>query len=153
MNLNLGFEHQLPAPRSDPSLPPLPPTLAQGRLDVQGVVRLDGGAVDSVLPMPSPMAGRATVEVIPTASAYLRYVSIEAMTTRASTVIRSIPTREILTHASMTIPLSRIRSSTSIRLVPPGARSTAMTYLPFLSSALVCAARGSVLASSFCSSS
>src|SRR5579872_876378 len=43
---------------------------------------------------------------------------------RASTVIRSIPTSETRTHASMTIPLSRTRSRTSIRLVPPAARST-----------------------------
>src|SRR5262249_13573960 len=38
--------------------------------------------------------------------------------------MRSIPTRETRTHASMTIPLSRTRSRTSIRLVPPAARST-----------------------------
>src|SRR5947209_6670479 len=84
----------------------------------------------------SPSAGRATVDVIPTASAYLRYVSIEAMTTRASTVIKSMPTSEILTHASTTMPLSRIRSRTSISEVPPGARSTAIAYLPFLSPGL-----------------
>ena len=71
--------------------------------------------------------------VMPTASAYLRYVSMDAMTMRASTVIRSMPTSEILTQASTTMPLSRIRSRTSIRLLPPGARSTAMNYLPFLS--------------------
>src|SRR5213594_1765286 len=53
------------------------------------------------------------------------------MTTRASTVIRSMPTSEILTHASTTMPLSRIRSSTSIRLLPPGARSTAMVLPAF----------------------
>src|ERR687888_351932 len=52
------------------------------------------------------------------------YVSIEATTTRASTVIRSIPTSETRTHASTTMPLSRTRSRTSMRLVPPGARST-----------------------------
>src|SRR5246127_894647 len=84
----------------------------------------------------SPSAGRATVDVIPTASAYFKYVSIEAMTTRASTVIRSMPTSEILTHASTTMPLSRIRSRTSISEVPPGARSTAIAYLPFLSADL-----------------
>src|SRR5438552_3882861 len=83
-------------------------------------------------PPPSGSDGRATVEVMPTASAYMRYVSIEAMTTRASTVIRSMPTSEILTHASMTMRLSRIRSRTSIREVPPGAGSTAIGYLPFL---------------------
>src|SRR6476659_1559773 len=43
---------------------------------------------------------------------------------RASTVMRSIPTRDTRTQASMTIPLSRTRSRTSIRLVPPAARST-----------------------------
>src|SRR5476651_503506 len=43
---------------------------------------------------------------------------------RASTVMRSIPTSDTRTHASMTIPLSRTRSRTSMRLVPPAARST-----------------------------
>src|SRR6476659_9972602 len=37
-----------------------------------------------------------------------------------------MPTSETRTHASMTMPLSRTRSRTSIRLVPPAARSTAM---------------------------
>src|SRR5215831_3543815 len=49
---------------------------------------------------------------------------MDATTTRASTVMRSMPTRETRTHASMTIPLSRTRSRTSIRLAPPAARST-----------------------------
>src|ERR1700704_1645018 len=43
---------------------------------------------------------------------------------RASTVIKSIPTSETRTQASMTMPLSSTRSRTSIRLVPPAARST-----------------------------
>src|SRR5580765_2438555 len=47
---------------------------------------------------------------------------------RASTVMRSIPTRDTRTHASMTIPLSRTRSRTSIRLVPPAARSTGIGH-------------------------
>src|SRR5215213_2708085 len=51
---------------------------------------------------------------------------MEATTTRASTVIRSMPTSEMRTQASMTMPLSSTRSSTSIRLVPPGALSTAI---------------------------
>src|SRR5947209_3824513 len=38
--------------------------------------------------------------------------------------MRSMPTSETRTHASMTIPLSRTRSRTSMRLVPPAARST-----------------------------
>src|SRR5205807_9523064 len=70
------------------------------------------------------VGGRATGAVMPIASAYRRYVSMEATTMRASTVIRSIPTSETRTHASMTMPLSSTRSRTSIRLVPPGARST-----------------------------
>src|SRR3954452_22206987 len=65
----------------------------------------------------------------PTASEYFKYVSIEATTMRASTVMRSIPTSDTRTHASMTIPLSSTRSRTSMRLVPPGARSTAMLLL------------------------
>src|SRR3954451_23131802 len=101
-------------------------------------------------PSPGPSARRATVDVIPTASAYFRYVSMEAITTRASTVIRSMPTREMRTHASTTMPLSRIRSSTSMRLVPPGARSTAMVYLPFLSPGFPV---GRLRSSSFVSSS
>src|SRR4029453_3177722 len=51
---------------------------------------------------------------------------MEATTTRASTVMRSMPTSETRTHASMTMPLSRTRSRTSMRLVPPAARSTAI---------------------------
>src|SRR4051812_17288492 len=42
-----------------------------------------------------------------------------------------MPTRETRTHASMTIPLSSTRSRTSIRLVPPGARSTGIDYYSF----------------------
>src|SRR5687767_3657314 len=45
---------------------------------------------------------------------------------RASTVMRSMPTSETRTQASITIPLSRTRSRTSMRLVPPAARSTAI---------------------------
>src|ERR1051326_9559435 len=55
---------------------------------------------------------------------------MEATTTRASTVIKSIPTSEIRTHASMTIPLSSTRSSTSIRLEPPDTRSTDIEWPP-----------------------
>src|SRR6185295_9958729 len=60
------------------------------------------------------------------------YVSMDATTTRASTVIRSIPTSDTRTQASMTMPLSSTRSRTSMRLVPPAARSTAMlcSYYP-----------------------
>ena len=50
-------------------------------------------------------------------SARLRYVSIDATTTRASTVSRSMPTNATRIQASMTIPLSRIWSSTSMTLV------------------------------------
>src|SRR6185503_12336334 len=51
---------------------------------------------------------------------------------RASTVMRSMPTSETRTHASMTMPLSSTRSRTSIRLVPPAARSTGirLSYRP-----------------------
>src|SRR5678816_3651551 len=42
-----------------------------------------------------------------------------------------MPTRDILTHASTTMPLSNTRSRTSIRLVPPGALSTAICLGPF----------------------
>src|ERR1051326_7684775 len=55
-----------------------------------------------------------------TASAQRRYVSTLATTTRASTVKSSMPTRDTLTYASITIPLSRIRSRTSARLLLPG---------------------------------
>src|SRR5687767_6610303 len=51
---------------------------------------------------------------------------MEATTIRASTVTRSIPTSETRTHASITIPLSRTRSSTSMRELPLGERSTAI---------------------------
>src|SRR5437899_3202299 len=58
---------------------------------------------------------------------------MEATTTRASTVIKSIPTSEMRTQASITMPLSSTRSSTSIRLDPPDTRSTAIlnsSYFP-----------------------
>src|SRR4029450_543852 len=55
---------------------------------------------------------------------------MEATTTRASTVSRSMPTRETRTHASMTMPLSRTRSRTSMRLVPPEALSTGIGLAP-----------------------
>src|SRR3979411_1199001 len=42
--------------------------------------------------------------------------------------MRSIPTRDTRTHGSMTIPLSRTRSRTSIRLVPPAAPSTGLGH-------------------------
>src|ERR1700681_2101070 len=57
---------------------------------------------------------------------------MEATTMRASTVSRSIPTRETRTQASMTMPLSRTRSRTSIRLVPPEALSTGMISSPLV---------------------
>ena len=44
------------------------------------------------------MVGRAADAEPPTASEYLKYVSIDATTMRASTVIRSIPTSETRTH-------------------------------------------------------
>src|SRR5215212_4596826 len=59
---------------------------------------------------------------------------MEATTTRASIVIKSMPTREILTHASITMPLSSTRSRTSIKLVPPGALSTAICFGSFFGS-------------------
>ena len=63
---------------------------------------------------------RAAEAAAPTASGVAsRSVSIDATTTRASTVIRSIPTSDTRTQASMTMPLSRTRSRTSMRLVPP----------------------------------
>src|SRR5262249_6594527 len=55
---------------------------------------------------------------------------MEATTTRASTVIRSMPTRETRTHASITMPLSSTRSRTSMRLVPPVVLSTGIAHPP-----------------------
>src|SRR5438552_5375709 len=54
---------------------------------------------------------------------------MEATTTRASTVMRSMPTSETRTQASITMPLSSTRSSTSMRLVPPTVRSTGIAHL------------------------
>src|SRR3954467_15892108 len=90
--------------------------------------RAEFSAISSSYPLPSIAVGLDAGPTWPTASEYFRYVSIDATTLRASTVIRSIPTRETRTHASMTIPLSRTRSRTSIRLVPPAARSTGIGY-------------------------
>src|SRR5437762_3935852 len=87
-------------------------------------------AMTSSYPLPS-IAGLDTGPTWPTASEYFKYVSIDATTMRASTVMRSIPTKETRTHASMTIPLSSTRSRTSIRLVPPAARSTGIEHSLF----------------------
>src|SRR5213082_2915400 len=73
---------------------------------------------------PLPSIGFDTGATVPMVSEYFKYVSIDATTTRASTVIRSMPTSDTRTHASITIPLSRTRSRTSMRLDPPAARST-----------------------------
>src|SRR5512147_1209532 len=54
--------------------------------------------------------------VRPIAAAYFRYVSTEAMTTRASTDRIWIPTSETVAHASITMPLSRMMLITSARL-------------------------------------
>src|SRR5437763_663616 len=77
---------------------------------------------------PLPSIGFDTGATVPMVSEYFKYVSMDATTTRASTVMRSMPTSETRTHASMTIPLSRTRSRTSMRLVPPAARSTGIGY-------------------------
>src|SRR3954470_7041228 len=70
---------------------------------------------------------------------------MEATTTRASTVIRSIPTKETRTQASITMPLSKTRSRTSMRLVPPEARSTGMRTPWFL----LCGSPGPACAAPF----
>src|SRR6476660_84800 len=41
-----------------------------------------------------------------------------------------MPTSDTRTHASITIPLSRTRSRTSMRLVPPDALSTGIVFYP-----------------------
>src|SRR3954454_13009325 len=57
-----------------------------------------------------------------TASAKRRYVSTLAITIRASIVISSIPITAMRTYASITRPLSRIRSTTSASPLGLGAR-------------------------------
>src|SRR6185436_111456 len=52
-----------------------------------------------------------------------------------------MPTSDTRTQASMTMPLSRTRSRTSIRLLPPAARSTAMWELLSRVSAIASASR------------
>src|SRR5919109_1842827 len=75
-----------------------------------------------------------------TASANRRNVSMLAMTIRASRVRSSIPITETLTKASITKPLSRIRSTTSTRLLPRywyrvcWSAASAMAIDPLLSS-------------------
>ena len=67
-------------------------------------------------PSGAPAIPRAAVSVRSsrfTASAKRRYVSTLAMTMRASIVTSSMPMTETRTNASMTIPLSRMTSSTS----------------------------------------
>src|SRR5262249_16962220 len=67
---------------------------------------------------------------------------MEATTTRASTVIRSMPTSETRTQASITMPLSSTRSRTSMRLVPPTVRSTGIVHPPVTLGLLACASQG-----------
>src|SRR3954470_17671158 len=90
--------------------------------------RAEFSAISSSYPLPSIAVGLDAGPTWPTASEYFKYVSIDATTIRASTVIKSIPTSETRTHASMTMPLSRTRSRTSIRLDPPAARSTGIAH-------------------------
>src|SRR4029453_12207479 len=63
------------------------------------------------------VAGTAADDVRPIASAYVKYVSTDATTMRASMARSSMPTSEIFAHASITSPRSRIRSTISAR--PP----------------------------------
>ena len=67
----------------------------------------------------------------PSGSAYRRYVSIDATTTQPSMVRRSMPANDIRAQPSITMPLSSTRSSTSMRLLPPGPRSSTATLRPF----------------------
>src|SRR3990172_3284577 len=76
-------------------------------------------------------AAVASAAVSPTASAYFRNVSTDEQTTLASIAKSSIPTSDTLAHASMTIPLSRIRSITSTRLEDAIVFSTAITLTSF----------------------
>src|ERR1051326_1192483 len=55
------------------------------------------------------------------------------MTTRASTVKSSMPTSDTLTYASMTIPLSRMRSRISAKLLLPGGVLRAGVYVAVIS--------------------
>src|SRR5437773_2238253 len=62
----------------------------------------------------------------PITSEYRRYVSMDATTTFISSPMRSIPARDSRAQPSMTMPLSRTRSRTSIIVPPsPGACRTA----------------------------
>src|SRR5207245_10560843 len=66
----------------------------------------------------------------PRESAYWRYVSMDAPTTHPSIWIRSMPTSDTRPQPSMTTPLSRTRSRTSMKLLLPGLRSTYATVDP-----------------------
>src|SRR5438874_1179781 len=105
--------------------PPLMDARHDGRPAPCGVVTPDSGgaglAVDDA---------DADDENVPTTSLNCRYVAMEATTTRASTVMRSIPTSETRTQASITIPLSRTRSRTSMRLLLPATRSSTQSPFP-----------------------
>jgi len=76
-------------------------------------------------------AGRANART----SACLRYVSIDATMTCASMVMKSTPISATRTHASTTMPLSRTRSRTSTRFLPPDDASISkMLHTPTASS-------------------
>jgi len=65
---------------------------------------------------------------------------MDATTSLASMVIRSMPTMDIRTHASMTTPLSSTRSNTSIRLHVLGVRLTGIVPIRSAAGAFAVAA-------------
>src|SRR3972149_4877722 len=104
---------------------PFGSSLIPNRTSAEGLTPRPAGAAEAAIHRqrgvaeticPASYAGAAAEAVKPMASAYFRYVSTEAITTRASIESSSIPTRDTLAQASITMPLSRIRSTTSARL-------------------------------------
>src|SRR5712664_2455879 len=106
--------------------------------------RCDSGGLENVASRAARAAELLNTGETPTASVNCRYVAIDATTTRASTVTRSMPTRESRIHASMTIPLSRTRSRTSIGLLLPEARSM-LIAIPFAGVTRAARSRGCVV--------
>jgi len=84
-------------------------------------------------PLSNPRRDQAAVAsaaVSPTASAYFRNVSTDEQTTLASIAKSSIPTSDTLAHASMTIPLSRMRRQAPLPSILPHSCRTPRSLPP-----------------------
>jgi len=95
-----------------------------------GLALVNGTSAMTGVAVLSAIDARASLDW---AIAYFSQVSTEAITARTSIAMSSIPTSEIRTKASMTMPLSRILSTTSAMLVEARLFSIAIISVPSFS--------------------